>query len=266
MSGGKWRGAIPNALRRAVISLALLGAGVALTLYLVINGARPPVDPLNWSSWQSWYVQEPRSATSLIVSSLLGVFGVLGTAYQIFFSDQARETEERVAAKIDAATSEINEKVALDGAATRNEIAQIKVLLLERSITYAPFEAISQSPLYDDCKMLILYMYINDSSAFEYSNGYEYKCLRISKNGQYFGFEYTPYAIEVTKDEDNPKRNKDHYRNNRLKWLNVAELLVQNGIFLADLRDNDPARPRRSENFLFKPNRKNNCGRNYEMA
>ena len=240
MSGSNWRDAIPSALRRAVISLSLIGAGIALTVYLVINGARPPVDPLSLSSWRAWYFEDHRSATSLIVSSMLGVFGVIGTVFQIFFSEQAREAEKRTVNAINSSTSKINENILLDGTKTWDEISEIKLILSKRNGIYAQFEAMSQSPLYEDCKRLLLYMYINDSDAYEHSNGYEHKCLRIRKNGQYFGFEYTPYAIEATKDESSPKRNKDNYRRDRLKWLSVTELLLQNGIFLSRLRDDSP--------------------------
>ncbi len=82
---GSEHGQHPNApiwraVKRATTFLAMFGVGVALTLYLILNGARPPVDPLSWPSWTKWWIQDPRSAVSLIATSAVGVFGFVGTA------------------------------------------------------------------------------------------------------------------------------------------------------------------------------------------
>lgn len=106
---------------------------------------------------------------------------------------------------------------------------------------FIPFQAIAASPLYEECKELIIYMYINDCNTYEDSNDYEYKCLRAT-TGQYFGFEYTPRAEEALRADFFPNEvpeellrnkrseNQDHFRKERLKWLAVAELLASVGI------------------------------------
>lgn len=109
---------------------------------------------------------------------------------------------------------------------------------LEKKL-FSSYENITRSPLYQKCKELMLYMHINEAKAYIYSNAYEYTCLRVGSAGQYFGLEYTPYAVETTKDEFNPKRNQPHSRAERLKWLSVAKLLTNNGILEEHPQENN---------------------------
>ncbi|MBC7496725.1 MAG: hypothetical protein H7243_06125, partial [Sphingomonadaceae bacterium] len=75
MAGVVAQRSVWDRVRRAGWLLVLAAGGVALTGYFVVNGARPPVDPLSWASWVAWWTADPRSALSLIVSSGFGVFG-----------------------------------------------------------------------------------------------------------------------------------------------------------------------------------------------
>jgi hypothetical protein len=90
-------GRIWSAVKSTIIFLILLVLGFALSIYLVINGARPPVDPLSLQSWANWWRQDPRSAASLSIASLMAAFGFFGTFFQLFISDRpAKVRNERL--------------------------------------------------------------------------------------------------------------------------------------------------------------------------
>lgn len=55
--------------------------------------------------------------------------------------------------------------------------------------------------------------------------------------GQYWGFEYTPYYINLTRDEDHPKRNPPDARLVRLRWLGAFEELKRRG-YLTNVEKN----------------------------
>ncbi len=96
---------------------------------------------------------------------------------------------------------------------------------LEKLASATEASACPSEGLSDDQLELLLRVYVNEWSLNIYSSGYEYECLRTGPMGQYWGFEYTPMAIERTRNEDSPKRDPPGARIERLRWLGAFEEL-----------------------------------------
>jgi len=89
----------------------------------------------------------------------------------------------------------------------------------------------------DDQVKLLMALYVKEHRLSITEDAYEYRCVRTGPHGQYWGYEYTPYYIEITRDEPNPKRNPPGARIERLRWLGAFEEIDRRG-FLQNVRKN----------------------------
>lgn len=85
------------------------------------------------------------------------------------------------------------------------------------------------SGLNDDQVRLLLELYVKEHRVAIHEDGYDHRCVRTEPMGQYWGFEYTSHYIEITRDEDRPKRNPEGARFERLRWLGAFEELNTRG-------------------------------------
>jgi hypothetical protein len=84
--------------------------------------------------------------------------------------------------------------------------------------------------LSDDQVKLMLSLYIKEHRLFIHENAYEYRCVRTGGFlKKYWGYEYTPYCVDITRNESLPKSNPPDARFNRLRWLGAFEGLLANG-------------------------------------
>jgi Domain of unknown function (DUF4062) len=74
-----------------------------------------------------------------------------------------------------------------------------------------------------DEKRLLLYCLVNETGLRVYSNAYEMPCVRAPL--QYFGYEYTAQAHELTRDEDQPKVATPEQHDERLRWMSALARL-----------------------------------------
>jgi hypothetical protein len=74
-----------------------------------------------------------------------------------------------------------------------------------------------------DEKRLLLYCLVNETGLMVYSNAYELPCVRAPL--QYFGYQYTAQAHELTRDEDQPHVATSEQHDERLRWMNVFDRL-----------------------------------------
>jgi hypothetical protein len=101
---------------------------------------------------------------------------------------------------------------------------------LEKLASETKESACPSKGLSDDQLRLLLRVYVNEWKLNIYSSGYEYECLRTGPIGQYWGFEYTPMAIELTRYERSPKQNPPGARIERLRWLGAFEELKRRSL------------------------------------
>ena len=74
-----------------------------------------------------------------------------------------------------------------------------------------------------DEKRLLLYCLVNETGLMVSSNTYEKKCVRAPF--QYFGYEYTAHAHELTRDEDQPHVATPEQHDERLRWMSAFDRL-----------------------------------------
>jgi hypothetical protein len=74
-----------------------------------------------------------------------------------------------------------------------------------------------------DEKRLLLYCLVNETGLMVYSSTYELECVRAPF--QYFGYEYTPQARELTRDEDQPHVAAPEQHAERLRWMSALARL-----------------------------------------
>jgi hypothetical protein len=74
-----------------------------------------------------------------------------------------------------------------------------------------------------DEKRLLLYCLVNETGLMVSSNTYEMKCVRAPF--QYFGYQYTAQAHELTRDEDQPKVATPEQHDERLRWMSAFDRL-----------------------------------------
>jgi Domain of unknown function (DUF4062) len=74
-----------------------------------------------------------------------------------------------------------------------------------------------------DEKQLLLYCLVNETGLKVYSSTYEMPCVRAPV--QYFGYEYTAQAHDLTRDEDQPKVPTSEQREERLRWMSAFDQL-----------------------------------------
>lgn len=113
------------------VALLLIVVSLVFAVAAVVSGARPPVDPLQASSWADWYRQDPRSALALVVAAIGGSIGVAVGLYQLFFDRRIDRQADSIRAAVDAA----GQDSAGRDAATLAGIDDIKALLANVTIT-----------------------------------------------------------------------------------------------------------------------------------
>jgi hypothetical protein len=74
-----------------------------------------------------------------------------------------------------------------------------------------------------DEKRLLLYCLVNETGLMVYSSTYEMPCVRAPV--QYFGYQYTAQAHELTRDEDQPKVATSEQHDERLRWMSAFDRL-----------------------------------------
>jgi hypothetical protein len=74
-----------------------------------------------------------------------------------------------------------------------------------------------------DEKRLLLYCLVNETGLMVSSNTYEMQCVRAPF--QYFGYQYTAHAHELTRDEDQPKVATPEQHAERLRWMSAFDRL-----------------------------------------
>jgi len=89
----------------------------------------------------------------------------------------------------------------------------------------------------DDQVKLLMELYVKEHRLSIKEDAYEYRCVRTGPLGQYWGYEYKPYYIEITQDEPNPKKNPPGARVERLRWLGAFEEIDRRG-FLQNVNKN----------------------------
>lgn len=100
---------------------------------------------------------------------------------------------------------------------------QVQLEAVSAGTAAVPDEDEPHPELTADEKRLLLYCLVNETGLKVYSNKYEMPCVRAPV--QYFGYQYTAQAHELTRDEDQPKVATSEQHDERLRWMNAFDRL-----------------------------------------